>query len=381
MPSQLFTPISLRGLELSNRIVVAPMCQYTATDGTVGDWHIMHLGQFAVSGAGLLFVEATGVEPEGRITPGCVGLWSDENEAALKRVVDFCKRYGNVPVGIQLAHAGRKASTNLPWLGGKPLAANEGAWRTVAPSAVPFFDGWHTPEAADAAALARIKAAFVQATVRAARIGFEALEIHAAHGYLLHQFLSPLSNVRTDGYGGGRAGRMRFPLEVFEAVRAVWPKDKPLGLRVSATDWVDGAWAIEDTVAFAQELKTLGCDFIDVSSGGSSPKQKIPVGPGYQTPFAAEIRRQAGLPAMAVGKITDPLQAEHIVATGQADMVALARGMLYDPHWVWHAAQALGANAAFPPQYQRCHPALAGEPIPGNPPPPEKVAAAGWTRA
>ncbi len=381
MPSQLFTPIKLRNLELANRIVVAPMCQYSAADGTVGDWHVMHLGQFAVSGAGLLFVEATGVEPEGRITHGCVGLWSDENEAALKHVVEFCKRHGNVPIGIQLAHAGRKASTNLPWKGGKPLSRDEGAWQTVAPSAVPFFDGWHTPIAADDAALVRIKKAFVDAAKRSERIGFEVMEIHSAHGYLLHQFLSPLSNIRNDSYGGTREGRMRFPLEVFEAVRAVWPKDKPLGLRISATDWVDGGWALEDTIAFAKELKGLGCDFIDVSSGGSSPKQKIPIGPGYQTPFAAEIRRETGLATMAVGKITDPLQAEHIIGTGQADMVSLARGMLYDPHWTWHAAEKLGADAAYPVQYQRCHSALAGEPVPGNPPPPEKMSKAAWRHA
>lgn len=376
MSSELFTPIRLRELELPNRIIVSPMCQYSAEDGTVGDWHIMHLGQYAVSGAGLLFVEATGTEPEGRITPGCVGLWSDENEAALKRVLDFCNGYGNVPVGIQLAHAGRKASVNVPWQGGAPLSADNGAWQTVGPSAEPYADGWHTPEAMSDEVLDRVKQSFVQATIRSARLGFKCIELHGAHGYLLHQFLSPISNRRNDSYGGSLEGRMRYPLEIFDAVRAVWPDERPLGMRISATDWVDGGWDLEQSIAFAHVLKARGCDYIDVSSGGNSPEQKIPVGPGYQSGFAADIRRETGLTTMAVGKITDPLQAEHIIRTGQADMVCLARGMLYDPRWPWHAAEALRAKAAFPPQYQRCHPALAGEPVPGNPPPPERVAAA-----
>lgn len=376
MSSELFSPFRLGDLEIANRIVVAPMCQYSAKDGTVGDWHIMHLGQFAVSGTGLLFVEATGTEPEGRITPGCVGLYSDENETALQRVVDFCNAYGNVPVGIQLGHAGRKASADLPWNGGKPLKSDNGAWQTVGPSAEPYADGWHTPEAMTEATLERVKTSFIEATKRAVRMGFKVIEVHAAHGYLLHQFLSPISNRRNDAYGGSLEGRMRFPLEVFDAVRAHCPKGLPVGIRISATDWVDGGWDLDSSIAFAKELKARGCDFIDVSSGGNSPAQKISVGPGYQTGFAAAIKQQTGLATMAVGKITEPHQAEHIIRTGQADMVALARGMLYDPHWTWHAAEALGAKAAFPPQYQRCHPALSGEPVPGNPPPPERVAAA-----
>lgn len=376
MASALFSPIQLRGLELSNRIVVAPMCQYSAEDGTVGDWHVMHLGQFAISGAGLLFVEATGVEPEGRITPGCVGLYSDENEAALKRVLNFCNSYGNVPVGIQLAHAGRKASVDVPWQGGAPLKADNGAWQTVGPSAEPYADNWHTPEAMTDELLDRVKRGFVQAAERSVRLGFKIIEIHCAHGYLLHQFLSPISNRRNDSYGGSLEGRMRYPLEIYEAVRAVVPDDIPIGFRISATDWVEEGWDITQSIAFAAELKKQGCDFIDVSSGGNSPHQQIPVGPGYQTGFAADIKRETGLTTIAVGKITDALQAEHIVRSEQADMIALARGMLYDPRWAWHAAESLRATAAFPPQYQRCHPALAGEPVPGNPPPPEKAAEA-----
>lgn len=376
MASALFSPLDIRGLSISNRIIVAPMCQYTASNGTVGDWHIMHLGQFAVSGPGLVFVEATGVEPEGRITPGCVGLYSDENEAGLQRVVDFCNAYGNAPMGIQLAHAGRKASTDLPWNGGKPLDAGNGAWQTVAPSAEAFGPGWHTPEAMTDETCERVKNGFVQAAERAVRIGFKAVELHCAHGYLLHQFLSPLSNKRNDSYGGSLEGRMRYPLEIVEAVRKVLPDDLPLGVRISATDWVEGGWDVDQSIAFAKAAKAAGADFIDVSSGGNSGAQKIEVGPGYQTGFAARIKVESGLATMAVGMITDPIQAENIIRTGQADMVALARGMLYDPRWAWHAAEKLRSYAAFPPQYQRSHPAMSGEPVPGNPPSPDKVAAA-----
>jgi len=371
MSSLLFSPIKLRSLELSNRIVVAPMCQYSASDGTVNDWHLMHLGQFAVSGVGLVFVEATGVEAEGRITPGCAGLYSDANEAALERIVRFNRDYGNAKLGIQLAHAGRKASTGLPWQGGKPLDSENGAWQTVAPSAEAYAPGWHTPEALDEVGLARVKGAFVSATERALRLGIDVVEVHSAHGYLLHQFLSPLSNRRNDAYGGPLESRMRFPLEVFEAVRAVWPEDRPLGLRLSATDWIEGGWDVESSIAYVKALMERGCDFIDVSSGGLAPAQKIVSAPGYQAAFAGQIRSATGAPVMAVGRITEAHQAETILATGQADMVALARGMLYDPHWTWHAAEALGEKAAFPPQYMRSHPSLLGEPVPGNPPPPK----------
>lgn len=373
MPSLLFTPIKLRSLELANRIVVAPMCQYSASDGTVGDWHVMHLGQFAVSGGGLVFVEASGVEPEGRISPGCVGLYSDKNEAALARIVRFYRDYGNARIGIQLAHAGRKGSTALPWQGGKQLTPqDDGGWQTVAPSAEPYGPGWHTPLALDEAGLERVKNAFVSAAERSLRLDFDVVELHSAHGYLLHQFLSPLSNRRNDAYGGPLESRMRFPLEVFEAVRAVWPEDRPLGVRLSATDWVEGGWDVESSIAYVEELTKRGCDFIDVSSGGLSPKQNIVSVPGYQAGFAAEIRRTAGATVMAVGRITEAHQAETILASGQADMIAMARGMLYDPRWPWHAAQELGDQAAFPPQYQRAHPSMQGEPVPGNPPLPKE---------
>ena len=371
MASQLFSPITLAGIELRNRIIVAPMCQYSADEGAATDWHLMHLGQYAVSGVGLIITEAVGVEMAGRISPGCLSLCSDVQEARLKRVVDFCQTFGNTKMGIQLSHAGRKGSTDLPWLGGKPIpAADPRGWATEAPSATPYAPiGWETPAALDEAGLARIKAAFVDAAVRADRIGFEVAELHAAHGYLLHQFLSPLSNLRTDNYGGTLENRMRFPLEVFDAVAAVWPKHKALGVRFSATDWVArSSWDIAESTQFAAELKTHGCDFIDVSSAGNSPEQNIEVGPGYQTGFAAEIRRHTQMPTMAVGQITEPHQAEAVIRSGQADMVALARGMLNNPRWAWHAAEALNAEAAYAPQYMRSNRALRGMPIPGNPP-------------
>lgn len=371
MTSLLFSPLKLRALELANRIMVAPMCQYSAHNGTVTDWHLMHLGQFAVSGPALVFVEATGVEPEGRITPGCVGLYSDENEAALARVVKFYRDYGSAKIGIQLGHAGRKASAKLPWQGGTPLEVSDGAWQTVAPSAIPYGPGWHTPEALGDNSLARVKQGFVQAAERALRLDFDAIELHSAHGYLLHSFLSPISNKRDDQYGGSLEGRMRFPLEVFDAVRAVWPEERPLGVRFSASDWIDGGWDVESSVAYAQALKARGCDFFDASSGGLAPEQKINSAPGYQTAFAAEIRKATGVTTVAVGRITEAHQAETILQTGQADMVALARGMLYDPRWAWHAAAALRSDAQFPAQYARSHPSMQGEPVPGNPPVPK----------
>lgn len=368
--SKLFSPITLGGLDLSNRIIVAPMCQYSAVDGNATDWHLMHLGQFAVSGVGLVIVEATGVSPEARISPGCLGLWSDENQDALARVVRFCQDFGNARMGIQLAHAGRKASTDLPWLGGKPLPPTDPrGWQTVGPSPAPYNPAFSTPTALDDTGMAKIVDDFRAAAQRADAIGFDVLEVHMAHGYLLHQFLSPLSNRRNDAYGGALEGRMKFPLEVFAAVREVWPAHKALGVRISATDWVDASsWDVAEASRFTAALQAAGAEFIDVSSGGNSPEQKIDAGPGYQTGFAATIKREVGLPTMAVGQITEPRQAEAILRSDQADMVALARGMLTNPRWAWHAAEVLDAEAAYAPQYMRSSRSLRGEPIPGNPP-------------
>jgi 2,4-dienoyl-CoA reductase-like NADH-dependent reductase (Old Yellow Enzyme family) len=360
MTSALFTPIRFRGLELANRIMVSPMCQYSAIDGSATDWHLIHLGHLALGGAGLLCVEATAVEPAGRITPGCLGLYSDENEQALDRVVRAVRAQSPIAFAIQIGHAGRKGSSAVPWRGGQLISPDQGGWRPVAPSALPQLPDEGPPEALDQAGIERIKAAFVATTRRAVRLGFDALELHSAHGYLLHEFLSPLSNRRDDAYGGTLENRMRLPLEVFDAVRAAWPADRPLGVRVSATDWVEGGWEIEQCLEFVRALARRGCDWIDCSSGGVSPQQKIPLGPGYQVPFSKRIRAETGMKTIAVGLITDPQQAEAIVAGGEADLVALARAMLYDPRWAWHAAAALGATAHAPEQYWRCPPREAG---------------------
>jgi 2,4-dienoyl-CoA reductase-like NADH-dependent reductase (Old Yellow Enzyme family) len=353
MTSSLFTPYALRQLELSNRIVIAPMCQYSSQDGNVGDWHIMHLGNLSHSGAGMLIIEATGVVPEGRITPYCPGLWNDANEAAYARVLAAVRKYSNMPLAIQLAHAGRKASCAAPWQGGKQLSAAQGGWQTVAPSALPYHDTEQVPQSLGQAGIARIREAFKQAAQRADRLGLDAIELHAAHGYLMHQFLSPLSNQRTDEYGGSLENRMRLILEIFAGVRSVWPTHKPLGIRISACDWAEGGWDIEQSVALAHKLKALRCDFIHVSSGGLAHHQKIPVTPGYQVPFAQRIKHETGLPTIAVGLITEAQQAETIIAEGHADLAALARGMLYNPRWPWHAAAELGAQVTAPPQYWR----------------------------
>lgn len=354
--TQLFTPFKLGSLTLPNRIVIAPMCQYSADEGLAGDWHLMHLGQLALSGAGLLFIEATAVERDGRITHGCLGLWSDATEAALARVLAAVRRHSRMPIGIQLGHAGRKGSSHLPWQGGQQLGSAEGAWMTDAPSALPHASHEVAPRALDEAGLKRIRTAFVDAAQRACRLGLDVIELHAAHGYLLHEFLSPISNQRSDRYGGSLDNRMRFPLEVFEAMRAALPAGFPLGVRISATDWVEGGWDLAQSLVLAQALKARGCDFIDVSSGGSSPQQKIPLGPGYQVPLAEAVRRGTDLPTIAVGLITEPEQAEAILQAGQADLVALARGMLYDPRWPWHAAARLGGQVQAPPQYWRSQP-------------------------
>jgi 2,4-dienoyl-CoA reductase-like NADH-dependent reductase (Old Yellow Enzyme family) len=354
--SSLFSPIQLRGLTLQNRIMVAPMCQYSSDDGDANDWHFTHINSLALSGAGVFCIEATAVEASGRITPGCLGLYSDANEAALKPILASVRKRSKTAVMIQLAHAGRKASSHTPWDGGQLIPVAEGGWRPEGPSAIPHKEGETPPLSFDAAGLKRVREAFVVAAKRAERLGIDAIEVHSAHGYLLHQFLSPISNKRTDQYGGSLQNRMRFPLEVFDAVRAAFPERKPVGLRLSSTDWVEGGWDLAQTIEYAHELKKRGVDWIDASSGGVSPLQKIPLGPGYQVQFAEAIRKATGLTTIAVGLITEAKQAEEIVASGKADIVALARGMLYDPRWGWHAAAELGGEVFAPPQYWRSQP-------------------------
>jgi len=354
--SQLFSPFQIGGLSLANRIVIAPMCQYSAKDGCTTDWHTIHLGHLALSGAGLLFIEATAVEPEGRISPFDVGLWCDETEAALTRTLTAVMSQSDMPIGIQLAHAGRKAGTAQPWKGGGQLAHSDGGWARVAPSAVAFEGHSEAPAALKTNDIARLVEAFAGSAKRAVRAGFAAIELHGAHGYLMHQFLSPISNRREDDYGGSLENRMRFPLAVLDAVRAVVPAGYPVGFRVSGTDWIEGGWDIEQTVAFAAATKAHGADFIDVSSGGISTAQKIALGPSYQVPLARAVKQATGLPTMAVGLITEADQAEAIIGTGDADFVALARGMLYDPRWPWHAAAHLGASVKAPNQYLRSQP-------------------------
>jgi 2,4-dienoyl-CoA reductase-like NADH-dependent reductase (Old Yellow Enzyme family) len=355
--SRLFEPLQLGPLALPNRILVAPMCQYSATEGTPGDWHLIHLGHLALSGAGLLIVEATAVSPEGRITPGDLGLYDDANEAGIARVLAAVRSHSPIALALQLAHAGRKGSSRVPWEGGTQIRSTEpGGWKAVSSSAEPHGAGEEPPLALDAAGLAKVRDDFAAAARRAARLGFDGVEVHAAHGYLLHQFLSPLANKRQDRYGGSLENRMRFPLEVFDAVRAAFPADRPVWVRVSATDWVEDGWDIEGTLAFVHALKARGCAAIHVSSGGVSPGQRIQLGPGYQVPYAARVKAETGLPTVAVGLITEPTQAEAIVAGGEADAVSLARGILWDPRWPWHAAATLGARVMAPPQYWRSQP-------------------------
>lgn len=360
----LFQPLTIAGVTLRNRVVIPPMCQYSAVDGMAQDWHLVHLGGFASGGAGLVIMEATGVSPEGRITHGCVGIWSDAHAEALAPSVRYMKARGAVP-GIQIGHAGRKAATQRPWHGMGALdetdaARGEHPWDVVAPSAVPLADDWLTPKAMDAADMARVRTAFADAARRADAVGFEALEIHSAHGYLLQTFLSPLGNFRNDAYGGDRQGRMRFPLEVVDAVRAVWPEHKPLFVRISSVDGIEGGWDLEDSVAYALELKARGVDVIDCSSGGQSAqgatnaRTSVPRGPGFQVPFAEHIRRETGIMTMAVGLIREAAHAEQILQEGRADLIAIGREALFDPFWARHAAAELGADEAFadwPEQY------------------------------
>ena len=358
MPSALFSPMKLADLDLPNRIVVSPMCQYSADDGVGNDWHMTHLGMLANSGAGLLVLEATHVERLGRITHGCLGIYSDACEDALRRILWHCKRIGVAKMGIQLAHAGRKASSQRPWEGAKALAPGEDPWPTIAPSALPFGPGWHTPRAMTEDDMARVRAAFVDAAKRAVRVGFDAVELHLAHGYLLHSFVSPLSNKRNDEYGGSLAGRMRFPLEVAREVRAAIPRGMPLGARITGTDWLDGGLTGADAVELAKALKQAGLDYVDISSGNITYDSRPPSDPGYNVPIAEQVRRESGLAVRTVGMIASAKQAEAIIAEGKADMIALARAFLDDPHWGWHAAQALGAEVARPVQYARAAPTL-----------------------
>jgi 2,4-dienoyl-CoA reductase-like NADH-dependent reductase (Old Yellow Enzyme family) len=354
--SLLFSPISFGSLELKNRIIIAPMCQYSAEEGSASDWHMMHLGMLAMSGAGMLIIEATAVEPRGRISPADLGLWSDAHEGALDRPLRAIRTYSTIPVSIQLAHAGRKASTRVPWKGGGFIPQDKGGWQTVAPSPLPFNPGDAPPAELGQNDLEFIANAFSVSARRANRIDLDAVEVHAAHGYLLHQFLSPLSNKRTDKYGGSLENRMRFPLEVFEAVRRGFPREKPVGVRLSGTDWVEGGWDLEQSIVFARELEKRGAAYIHVSSGGLSPLQKIPLGPDYQVPLAEGIKKEVGIPVIAVGLITEAKQAENILEKKQADAIALARAMLYDPRWPWHAAAELGATVEAPHQYWRAQP-------------------------
>jgi 2,4-dienoyl-CoA reductase-like NADH-dependent reductase (Old Yellow Enzyme family) len=354
--SRLFSPITLGPLALPNRIMVSPMCQYSAVDGNAVDWHLIHLGSLAISGAGLLCVEATAVRPEGRITPGCLGLYSDENQAALQRVVSALRSVSGIPLAIQLSHAGRKASSRAPWDGGALISQADGGWLPLAPSAIPQKPEEPAPRAMTQDDIRQVVASFAQAARRARQLGFDAIELHMAHGYLLHQFLSPLANRRDDAYGGTLENRMRLPLEVFEAVADAAGPDLPVGVRLSATDWVEGGWDVAQTIAVSQRLEALGCAFLDISSGGVSYQQKIPLAPGYQVPLAAQVKREVGIPVVAVGLITQAAQAEEIVARGQADVVALARAFLHDPRWPWRAAAELGGTVVPPKQLWRSLP-------------------------
>lgn len=353
----LFTPYTLRDVTLDNRIVVSPMGQHSAEDGFANDWHLAHLGQLAVSGAGLLITEAAAVDPRGRISPGCLGIWSDDHIAGYRRIIDFARTHGQTKMGIQLGHSGRKGSVSQSWFGQESLADTNGGWEIFNPSPI-AYPGRKTPTEIDRATMDEVVAQFAAAARRSEEAGFDVIEIHAAHGYLIHAFLTPLLNQRTDEYGGSLENRMRFGLEVFRAVRDSFPAGKAIGVRVSATDWIEGGWTLEEAVAFSRELKKLGCDYICASTGGVAPEQQIPVGPLYQVNFAETIRREADIVTMAVGLITEPEDANRVVADGRADLVALGRAMLYNPRWPWHAAEKLGCQTFYPVQYDRAHPSM-----------------------
>ena len=364
--THLFDPLAIRDITFANRIFVSPMCQYSSTDGYASDWHFVHLGSRAVGGVGLVLTEATAVLPEGRISPQDLGIWSDDHIAPLARVVRFIHEQGSV-AGMQLAHAGRKASTYAPWAGHATVPESEGGWKNVvAPSPLPFTDGYPMPRALSIDGIKNIVFAFAAAARRACEAGFRVIEIHAAHGYLIHEFLSPLSNQRTDTYGGSFENRTRILREIVAAVRGSWPEGAPLFVRISATDWIGGGWDIQQSVELARQLKDLGADLIDCSSGGNVPHAKIPVGPGYQTPFADQIRREANILTGAVGMITSPIQAEHIVLTGQADAVIMAHELLRDPYWPMRAARELGQPISWPAQYLRAAPEGSQARVPVN---------------
>lgn len=362
MNNGLFDPLKLKSLELQNRIIVSPMCQYSADEGIAGDWHIMHIGQFATANPGLIFLEGTAVMAEGRISPQDLCLYNDEQEDGIRRLVDFVHQHSESKIGMQLFHSGRKGSQHRPWSkngqwdDGETIPLEKGGWSGCAPSAIRYDASFRTPVEASPADLEKIKSAFVESAKRADRAGIDTIELHYAHGYLLHTFLSSVSNHRTDNYGGSLENRMRFPLEVFQAVRAVWPDAKPLGGRISGTDFgldVD-AWTLEDAIIFAQALEASGCDYLDVSAGFLSPNQELKgYGPGFQVPLAARIKSETRVPTLTVGAIVDPVHADQVIRDGDADAVAIARGMLYDPRWPWHAAHALGETPKGPPQYER----------------------------
>ncbi|MDG0818107.1 NADH:flavin oxidoreductase/NADH oxidase [Bdellovibrio svalbardensis] len=352
MNAQLFSPLKLRDITFKNRIAVSPMCMYSAENGVPNSWHMVHLGSRAVGGAGLIVVEATGVSPEGRISPGCLGLWNDQQMEAFKPIVSFMKEQGSV-AGIQLAHAGRKASHSVSWKGSRALSAQEGGWQVQAPSAIPYSEQSLLPKEMNSDDILQLIEDFCASTQRALNAGFQVIELHMAHGYLMHEFLSPLSNHRQDEYGGSLENRMRLPLKLVEEVRKILPMELPLLVRISATDWAEGGWDLPQSIEFAKELKKRGVDLVDCSSGGNVPHQKIAVGPHYQVPFAEAIKQSAGIPTGAVGLITDPLSAEEILKSGKADLIFLARELLRDPYWPLHAAKKLGVDIAWPLQYER----------------------------
>ncbi len=355
--TNLFSPITINGVTLPNRIVIPPMAQYSAVDGLVSEWHLMHYGHLAVSGAGMLMLEATSVTPDGRISPNDLGLWNEAQEEAHREMLAFIRKFSCIPMAVQLGHAGRKASTARPWDGRGAVTPENGGWEVRAPSPIKYDPVSPTPAALTTEEVRALVGLFADAAARADRAGYDVIELHAAHGYLMHQFLSPLSNHRTDAFGGELAGRMRFPLEVFQAVRAMVPREKPVGVRVSGSDFVEGGWDVDQCAVFAGELEKLGCSFIHVSGGGLAPDQKISLAPGYQVSMAARIKEQTSMPTIAVGLITEPELASGIIVTGQADMVAIGRGMLYDPRWPWHAAAKLGESLhGAPRQYLRSEP-------------------------